>query len=244
MKLFCVPVLFSAALLAQTPAFEVASIKPNHSGSGGSSIRRTQGQITMENVSLSKWILYAYNIPDDRDYAISGPSWLQSETFDVAAKWTGEPNRDQQQLMLQNLLADRFKLQLHKQTRQASGYALVVAKGGPKIHAEEPGQNRTNGRPGHLEATKVPLQKFADLLAKLTGQPVANETNLTGAFTFTLEWSPDETQRYRGDPDAPPTGGPTLFSALQDQLGLKLEGRKTAVEVLVVDHIERTPTEN
>jgi uncharacterized protein (TIGR03435 family) len=245
MKLFCVAALFAAVLAAQTPAFEVASIKPNRSGSGDSSIRRTAGQITMENVSLRKWILYAYGIPDDRDYAISGPSWLQSESFDMAAKWVGEPSREQTQMMLQNLLAERFKLQLHKETRPAAGYALVVAKGGPKIKAEEPGQSRTNGRPGHLEATKVTLQKLADVLAKLTGQPVANETGLTGSFSFTLEWTPDETQRFGIAPDSPTApSGATLFSALQEQLGLKLEGRKTAVEVLVVDRIERTPTEN
>jgi uncharacterized protein (TIGR03435 family) len=241
MKVFCVPALLAAALGAQT--LEVASIKSNRSGSSGSSIRQSKGQITMENVSLRKWILFSYGIPDDRDYAISGPSWLPTESFDVAAKWAGEPTRQQQLLMLQNLLAERFKLQLHKENRQTSGYALVVAKGGLKIRAEEPGQNGTNGRPGHLDVTKTTLQKLTDLLSKITGQPVVNETSTPGAFTFALEWSPDETQRQR-DPDAPPTSGPTLFSALQDQLGLKLEGRKTAVEVLVVDRMERTPTEN
>lgn len=243
MKLICVAALASAAL-AQTPAFEVASVKSNRSGSSSSSIRRSPGQITMENVSLRKWILYAYGIPDDRDYAVAGPSWLPSETFDVAAKFPGDASREQTQLMLQNLLAERFKLRLHKQTRQVSAYALVVAKSGLKIKPDEPGANRTNGMPGHLEATKITLQKLADLLSKTMGQPVANETGAGGAFSFTLEWSPDETQRYQGAPDSVPQGGPTLFSALQDQLGLKLEGRKTSVEVLVVDHIERTPTGN
>jgi len=245
MKLLCVPLLLAGGLAAQAPSFEVASIKPYRGDGSSSSIRRTAGQITMQNVSLRKWILYAYGIPDDRDYAISGPSWLPSESFDVAAKWSGGPTREQQQQMLQNLLAERFKLQLHKETRQVAGYALVVAKGGVKIRAEEAGQSTTNGRPGRLEATKITMQKFTDLLARATGQPVANETGLNGAFSFTLEWTPDETQKLRAEGEsAPAPGGTTLFAALQEQLGLKLEGRKAAVDMLVVDHIERAPTEN
>jgi uncharacterized protein (TIGR03435 family) len=243
MKLFCVAAL-AAALSAQTPSFEAASIKPNRSSGGASSSRFTAGQLNMENVSLRKMTLMAYGIPDDRTYALAGPDWVGDERFDIVARYPGGTAPEQVRLMLQNMLAERFKLALHRETRQLPEYALTVAKGGSRIQPTDPGQSGTNGRPGRLEATKITMQKLADFFAKMIGMPVSNETGMNGVYTFTLEWAPDETTRL--EPDAPPapSGKPSLFSALQEQLGLKLEGRKGPVEVLVVDHIDRTPTEN
>jgi uncharacterized protein (TIGR03435 family) len=148
--------------------------------------------------------------------------------------------------MLQNLFAERFHLVLHPETRQMPTYSLVVAKGGAKLHPVDDGPQSTSGRPGRLEATRITMDKLANLLSRMTGQPVLNETGLTGVFTFTVEWAPDETQHPDGSPEAvtPAAGGPSLFSALQEQLGLKLDGRKAPAEVLVVDRIDRTPTEN
>ena len=121
-------------------------------------------------------------------------------------------------------------------------FALVVAKGGPKIHSAETAQNRTAGAPGRLDAYGITLQKLADLLARLVGAQGVDATELKGAFDFTLQWTPDESLK------APVTGeggsGPSIYTALQDQLGLKLESRKGPVEVLVVDHVEKTPSEN
>ncbi len=231
------------ALSAQTPAFEVASIKPNRSEGGPSSIRGSTGRITMENVSLKKVTLWAYGIPDDREYALAGPDWLTTEHFDLQAKFPADTPPEQVRPMTQALLAERFKLALHKETRQLPIYVLVVAKNGPKIHAVENGQPRTSGRAGRFEATKIPMQHFADLLARFMHQQVVDETGLAGVFDFTLEWSPDEMKAEA----MLPTGGtaaPSIFTALQEQLGLKLEGRKGPVEVLVVDHIEKAPTEN
>ena len=227
------------ALSAQTPAFEVASIKPNRSGGGPSSIRSSAGRITMENVSLKKVTLWAYGIPDDREYALAGPDWLTTEHFDIQAKFPAETSPEQGRAMTQALLAERFKLALHKETRQLPIYALVVAKNGAKIHAVDDGQPRTSGRLGDFEATKVPMQHFADLLARFMHQQVVDETGLAGVFDFALEWSPDEMSA-----EASASPGPSIFTALQEQLGLKLEGRKGPVEVLVVDHIEKAPTEN
>jgi uncharacterized protein (TIGR03435 family) len=243
MKLFCVAAL-AAALSAQTPSFEAASIKPTRSPDGPSSTRFTAGQMNMENVAIRKMTLMAYGIPDDRVYALIGPSWLGEERFDIVARYPGGTPQDQVRLMLQHLLAERFKLALHRETRQLPEYALVLAKSGPRMQPADPGQTATNGRPGHLEATKISMQKLADLFAKMTAMPVANETGLSGVYSFTLEWAPEETARL--EPDAPPspTGKPSLYAALQDQLGLKLEGRKAPVEVLVVDHIDRAPSEN
>jgi uncharacterized protein (TIGR03435 family) len=234
------------ALSAQTPAFEVASIKPNRSGDGGSSIRGSAGRITMQNVPLKKATLWAHGIPDDREYALAGPDWLTTERFDIQANFPADTPPQQVRQMTQALLAERFKLALHRETRQMAVYALVVAKNGPKIHAVEAGQGRTTGGPGRLEASGIPTQKLADLLARLTGQQVMDATGLPGVFNFTLEWSPDESQKSLPSPDAAaaPASGPSLFSALQEQLGLKLEGRKAPVEILVVDHVEKAPTEN
>ena len=231
-------ILFSAITLAagaQTPAFEVASIKPNQAGGGVSAIRVTTGRVTMEGVSLKKLTLWAYGIPDDREYALAGPDWLTSERFDMQASYPADTPPETVRQMTRALLADRFKLALHKETRQLPIYILTVAKNGPKIHAVEDGQARTSGRSGHFEATKITMQHFADLAANFLGREVRNETGLEGVFDFKLEWAPDELRA--GD-------GASLFTALQEQLGLKLEGRKGPVDVLVVDHIEKMPTAN
>ncbi len=244
MKLFCLPLLAVFALGAQT--FEAASIKPNRSGSGSSSTHGTKGMLRMENVSLKRGILMAYGIPEDRDYALAGPSWLESERFDIVARFPGETSQADVRKMLHNLYAERFHLALHPETRQSQTYTLVVAKDGLKIKAvESSGSSSTNGRPGSLKATTITMDKLANLISRLTGTPVVNATGLAGSFSFTLEWTPDETQRS-GPAEAapPPAGGPSLFSALQDQLGLKLEGKKAPIEVLVIDRIDRVPTEN
>jgi uncharacterized protein (TIGR03435 family) len=246
MKLFCVPLILVPWVGAQTPRFEVASIKPNRSDSLRSSSRRSPGQIQMENVSLRKGILIAYGIPDDREFALIGPPWLTTERFDIIAKCPSDTPPEQVLEMLQNLYAERFHLVLHRETRQMPTYSLVVAKAGAKFQPVEDGSQSTSGRPGHLEATSITMDKLANLLSRMTGQPVVNETGLTGVFTFTLEWTPDETQRSEGSREAEThnVGGPSLFSALQEQLGLKLEGKKAPAEVLIVDRVERTPTEN
>ena len=241
--LLCFAVLTAAA---QPPAFDVASIKPNRSVGGPSSIRLSVGRVSMENVSLKKLMLNAYSIPDDREYLIDGPGWLTTERFDIEATFPADAKEQQVRQMLQTLLAERFKLTLHKTTRQMPVYSLVVAKGGPKIHAVEDGQARTSSGSGRLEATKITMQKLADLLGRGAGAPVTDATGLKGVFDFTLEWSPtappDMAVADGGVPGGP--AGPSLFTALQDQLGLKLDVGKAPVEVLVVDHIEKAPTEN
>jgi uncharacterized protein (TIGR03435 family) len=246
MKLLCTLLFLGIALNAQTPAFEVASIKPNRSDRGGSSIRFTKGQVSMENVNLKKLTLWSYGIPDDREYALVGPNWLTTERFDIIAKFPADTDPALVRPMAQALLAERFKLVLHRETRQLPTYSLVVAKGGPKIHPVEPGPASTSGRPGHLDATKISLRKLADLFARMVGVPVTDATGLEGVFSFTLDWMPDETQRLTGpdEPAGPAQSGPSIFAALQEQLGLKLEGKKAPAEVLVVDSIERTPTAN
>lgn len=196
----------------------------------------------MENVSLKKAALWAYGIPDDREYALAGPDWLTTERFDIQATFPADASPQQVRHMPQTLLAGRFKLALHHESRQMPIYVLVAAKAGPKIHAVEDGQGRASGHPGRLEASKITMQKLADLLARMVGRQVVDETGMKGVFDFTLEWSPDETQETTSrDEVAPPGSGPSLLVALREQLGLNLEGRKGPVEILVVDHVEKAP---
>ena len=237
---------FATFAQAQTPAFDAASIKSNQSAGGVSAIRMTAGRVSMENVSLKKVMLNAWDIADDREYAIDGPPWLTSEHFDMEATFPPDTPLPQVRQMLQTLLADRFHLALHKETRQLPMFSLVIAKGGFKIHEAEPGQPRTSGRAGHFEATKIGMQKLADLIAKQAGLPVTNSTGLKGVYDFTLEWSPEADLKLGTADGAASTtaSGASIFTALQDQLGLRLESGKGPVEVLVVDRMEKTPTEN
>jgi uncharacterized protein (TIGR03435 family) len=238
--------IVALAASAQTPTFEVASIKPNRSLGGMSSIHLSKGRVSMENVSLKKVILNAYGIPDDREYTIDGPRWLTTEHFDIDAIFPGDTPLPQVRQMMQTLLAERFKLVLHRETRQLTMYSLVIAKDGLKIHPEEDGQGRTSSGPGRLEATKIPMQRLADLLAHSVGSPVIDSTGVKGVFDFTLQWSPDEAPKIAAADGnaAAVVAGPSIFTALQEQLGLKLMSEKGPVEILVVDHIEKAPTEN
>ena len=242
--LIFLPIALASIGYAQTAAFDAASIKPNLSAGGISSLRLTAGRAAMQNVSLKKVMLNAYGIPDDREYTIYGPDFLTAEHFDIDATFPSDTPPAKVREMMQTMLADRFKLALHKETRQLPMYSLAVAKGGPKIHAAAMGEGRTSGRPGHFEATGITMQKLADLIAKQAGRPVSDATGLQGVFDFTLEWDPQADLRV-GAADAAGSGpGASIFTALQEQLGLRLEGGKGPVEVLVVDRMEKMPTEN
>jgi uncharacterized protein (TIGR03435 family) len=236
MKLLSVFAL-ALAMRGQSSSFEVASIKPYRELGGPSSIRASVGRIRMDNVSLRKLTLWAYGIPDDREYALVGPEWMGSERFIIEATFPASSSPDQVRHMTQTLLAERFKLATHRETRELPMYTLVADRNGAKIQPTEAGAGSTNGGLGKLEATKIPMQKLADLLARITGHQVVEATGLKGVYNFKLEWTPDEAASA-ADP------GLSLLSALREQLGLRLEGRKGPVDVLVVDHIERAPTEN
>ena len=139
-------------------------------------------------------------------------------------------------LMLQSLLADRFKLAVHHETKDTSGYALVVAKGGPRL--KQPAEARSGdgsisvvGR-GHLKGQKAPLSMLAAQLTRLLGRPIVDDTDREGGFDFDLEWTPDDTA-------ADLAQGPSVFTAIQEQLGLKLESAKGPVELLVIEHAEK-----
>jgi uncharacterized protein (TIGR03435 family) len=216
-----------------------------------------------------------------KSFQISGgPSWLASERFDIEAKMDAATadalaklSRDQrahaQQQMLQTLLANRFQLTVHRETKELTTYTLVIAKGGPKLKEAIPGDTYPNGFTypdgthagagsmsgsqvtGDLTAQAVPIARLLLELTQMLGQPVSDRTELKGVYDFKLRFTPDE--RLQPPSGAPPdfrfplppadSSAPSLFDALQEQLGLKLESGKGPVEVIVIDHIQR-PSEN
>jgi uncharacterized protein (TIGR03435 family) len=253
------------------PAFEVASIKLNKSGDRRMMFPAPRGgRFTASNVTVQLLITLAYRV---KDFQLSGgPAWLNTEHYDIEAKAEGNPSIDTLGPMLQTLLEDRLELKFHRETKDLPVYALVVAKAG-KLHAAEgecgpmptgpppplePGKLPTafcGGFfmfPGHLSGQKVAIMQLLDPLSRFTGRIVLDKTNLTGKYDINLEYTPEQGQ-FQAPPGGAPPGmpslppvdpnGPSLFTALQEQLGLKLESQKGPVEMMVIDHIER-PSEN
>lgn len=223
------------------PAFEVASIKPTQPTDRGFSVTLSGSRLTITKTDLSFLIRFAYDVPR-LQLIVGGPPWVRSEQYDVIGKAEGDANRsaDQFRPLLQALLADRFKLAIHREMREIPVYVLVVGKKGPKmtaVNGADTGPMSSRMTPGHLSAPKLSMARLAGLLG---GMPeldnlVLDETGLTGAYTFNLEWSPENGRA--------PSSGPSIFPALEEQLGLKLESVKRPVEHFVIDHAQK-PSEN
>jgi uncharacterized protein (TIGR03435 family) len=235
------------------PAFEVASIKPNNTAPNNSEFHFDGGRFTAENVSAGFLIVWAYQV---RPFQISGgPGWINSQKFDIAAKPEGGALPRQMQLMMQSLLEERFKLQLHRETKEHPVYMLVPAKSGMKLRTstadcealsreDPPGQpsRRQCGAwfsgPNQFTGTKISMSAFVEDLANLLGRPVVDKTGFTSEFDVHLQWSPIEEDKAEQD-NSDATASPAIFTALQEQLGLKLESGKGPVETLVIDRIEK-----
>jgi uncharacterized protein (TIGR03435 family) len=228
--------------------FEVATVKVNRSGGNngitgrGGQIRPSKGQITMENVTLWKALGFAYGIGEDKDYAITGPDWLKTERYDIVGKIPPETTFEQMRRMMQATLTDRFKLSLHRESKEMPVYALLVARDGLKIKETEPGRGGFSFGRGHIEAKAGAISAFADRLSQMLDRPVIDQTGIAGVFSFTLDWSPDLPMTNPDESSA--AAGPSIFTALQQQLGLKLEARRGPVDVLVIERGERVPVEN
>jgi uncharacterized protein (TIGR03435 family) len=222
------------------PEFEVASIKPNKSGRGFDT-RFEGGRFTARHTSLQNLIEMAYQV---KHYQVSGaPDWWSYETFDIVAKYP--PDRVHDGLikslpMVRTLLEDRFKLAIHRETKVVSGYALIVAKSGPKLPKSPDTDDETglSGPRGKMSGHHITVAQIADALSGRLNLPVSDATRLDGFFEVELQWTPDDLSVTPG------TDHPTIFTALQEQLGLRLESRKVPVEILVIDHLERSPAEN
>jgi uncharacterized protein (TIGR03435 family) len=240
---------------ARTPTYDVVSIKPNKSGSGRTSISDNNDSFSATNISLKTLLVNAYDV---RDYLISGlTGWANSDRFDVNAKIVDKDTDalkkltdEQRNAMLQQVLADRFQMKVHLQTEVLP----IYAKSGPKITAVEPigpdpdadknrifkGMSRGNMRVSNTElaAHDVQLDSLAYALSGRLSRTVVDKTGLKGKFDLSLTWLPDDEARAAADSSAP-----SLFTALQEQLGLRLQPAKGPVETLVVDHVEK-PSEN
>jgi len=230
---------------AQNFTFEVAAIRPSNSGRPGMSIETDAGRFKAINATVSFLIQYAYGVKDFQ--LIGGPGWIGSDKYDIEAKSEIKANDREFPSMMQALLADRFQLKFHRETREFPIFGLVVAKGGPKLTpASETGNDGTRVRNGLLTITNGTVANLASTLTNMLGRRVLDKTGLSGRYDIALKWTPDFGQAPPLRPDAPPAdpNGPSIFTAVQDQLGLRLESTKGPLDVLVIDKVLKTPTEN
>jgi uncharacterized protein (TIGR03435 family) len=272
------PVCALATLFAQSPTFEVVSIQaappPDPHGTrvgafGGPGTKEPL-RWSAENLSLQDLILLAYDL---QPYQLSGPSWMASERFRIAARVPSGASKSDLRWMVQAMLSERFGLRAHREAKETAGYELVVAKSGHKLKEAAPAPNEAPKLDGPLAPGKdglpilppgVPLmvstrgvvirqavgESMADLasmLGRQVGRPVKDATGLPGRYDFLLKWTRGTPPGHGGigaDSGAVEELAPGLFGALQEQLGLKLDAKRIAFEALVVDKIERKPTEN
>jgi uncharacterized protein (TIGR03435 family) len=298
-----------AACLTHGQTFDAASIKPPEAprmsgrdmiimrGPSGGPGTKDPGRIKYPSTNVKTLLMNAYDV---KNFQISGPSWLDTEQFYVEATMPPDTTKEQFRVMLQNLLADRFKLTIHRESKELPMYTLTVGKNGHKLKPSEetpppaegadapalpaigpgpikfgpdgfpvlPGMG-AGGRggfstmmmPNHARATasKQTMDDFASRLTGILNRPVTNATELKGKFDFVLDYSPEGLDGGRGAlmmraMPPPPGGGASempevepaasIFVAIQSQLGLKLDAKKGPVEIIVVDHAEKTPTAN
>ena len=244
------------------PSFDVISVKPNKTSIGSHGLIITEfttDGFRGTNVPVHSLLLQAYGLHEGE--IIGEPPWASSEVFDIEAKVAGPDvasfsklDSDQRQAMLQQVLAERFKLATHRETRELPVYALTVAKGGPKlkesaIDPSVPASARRGGgvrmSMGMISANECTIPYFLSMLSRQLGRTILDRTGLTGNYDFTLRWNPDNGVTASSNP---PEGSqadalPSIFTAVQEQLGLKLESTKAPASVLVVDHLER-PSQN
>ncbi|HEY2472179.1 MAG TPA: TIGR03435 family protein [Terracidiphilus sp.] len=228
-----------------SPAFEVAAIKANKGDSGGHDVDMSADRLLVSNYTLKQLIRLAYDLKSDAQIS-GGPEWMDKQAFDISAKiddaemgkmqqMKRDERRRENSLLLQSLLAERFQLRTHEVQQVMPVYALVVVKSGPKLTASKsPGQGyHVSTHNSHMVASATSMDVFADQLTRMpeSGERVVrNRTGLAGDYDFKLDWSPDFGSGAPAD-----ATDPGLFTALQEQLGLKLEPQKGAVNVVIVD---------
>ena len=238
----------SAATAQPQPSFEVASIRPSRPESRNFDWDDSPGRVSITGYTLRRLIRAAYGLKSNAQ-VLGGPKWIDSARFDIVAKADDAETATMQKmsdadwvksrsLMLQSLLEERFQLRVSQGTRVLPAYALVVLKSGVKVKPAKSGEDGDlSGWGGHLEATATTMDAFADYLngvRELADRVVLNRTNLTAAYDFNLDWSRD-----RGDGGSQDFEFPGLYTALEDQLGLKLEPEKAPIEVVIVESAAR-----
>ena len=261
----------ASVALAQAPAsvpgkpltFDVISIKENKAGTDMSLGRSIPDGISLENAFLPQFIAHAYGVGHGTatNYVSGLPHWAEVTHYDIQLKVGGDDlpayrklKGDQTRLMLQAVLADRFRLAAHMGAREVPVYNLIVARGGPKLHISDPADIYPNGikmpdgslhgailvERGHIIGQQATLSSLLFMFTDFSGRPVVDKTGLTAKYDFNLQWTPNDRP---GDPPPSDTAGPGLFTAIEEQLGLKLEPATGPVKIVIVDHIEK-PSEN
>ncbi len=228
--------LFTALAAGQVPEqFEVASIKPQAAGDDTVDVHPSPGGFAANGVPLKLMIQIAYGL---KEFQVSGgPGWIMTDRYNVLAKAGGgeTPSQEQTRHMLQALLSDRFKLRTHREIRDLAAFSLVVNKGGPRLTPSADIAATPDAKPmisvgrGVLIGKRISMTGLADALGMQSDRTVLDRTGIQGTFDLTLKWSPDVAD----------TEGLSLVSAIREQLGLRLESTKAAVEVLVIDSAEK-----
>ena len=277
------PALGPADAAPDLPKYDVAAIKPTSESKGLFMFTYTSDGIAATGVATQTLLVEAFHVEDD--HIIGAPAWVKTKRYDVQAKVAPEDSPkldkltfDERGSMLVSLLAERFNLKYHHESREMPGYALVIAKGGPKMKVSDiqapppkPPDQQTNpkhegeggdtprrepmlrmmGR-GHVEAVGTDMGILANVLSGQLRRTVTDQTGLTGNYDFTLQWTPDDAPppMAGGAEGGPPrnesgsnSAGPSLFTAVQEQLGLKLQSEKRPADIIVIDHID-PPSEN
>jgi uncharacterized protein (TIGR03435 family) len=248
-KAICVVVALAGwTAFGQSPApkFEVASVKRVNGGGPPGDIPRNMdtspGHFAMRNVPLRMAILWAYDL---KDYEITGPDWIKvDERYDIIASAGGPASEEQMRAMLQTLLVERFRMKVHRETKEMPVYVLLPGKGEAKVKDAKPDDTPALG--GNATGAffhNQPISRFTFMLTRRMDRPVLDQTGLKGRYDFTIDLSGlgfngREASREAGE------AGPSIFTTVQRDLGLRLEARKEPVAILVIDEVSKDPTEN
>ncbi len=226
------------------PAFEVAVIKPTDPDDRNQGFRLNGRRIFIENNTMTSIICFAYSI--QKTQIVNAPQWFDEQPWNIdgVPDTEGAPNWHQYRLMLQKLLSTRFGLVMHRDKRELSVYAITVAKGGPKLEKSKSDPDARSDQSGHgigpaqyMKFTNDSMIDFAQFMQLMGDRPVVDQTNLPGRYDFTLLWTPDVMR------NTPTDTAPGLFTAVQEQLGLKLAAMRAPTDVFVIDAVTR-PTQN
>ena len=230
-----------SAIAAQSTArFDAVSIKRNRTADAAADTNTTPGRLSLVNATTLSVILRAFGVMGPQ--VVGAPGWLTSERYDILAV-TGDGTAltdERRRAYLQNLLADRFRFGFHRETREIRVYALVPARDGAKVVAHAgPGEYAMRVQPAddgrlRLRSTRGNMARLAEILTGQVGELVIDQTGLAGEYDFTLEWAPGLNES---------AGGASLFTAVAEQLGLRLDAGKRPMEAIVIDRVER-PTED
>jgi uncharacterized protein (TIGR03435 family) len=245
--------LAAAAFGEAAPAFEVASIRQiqatganpgmERHGVGREIIQTEPNGVTMRNVSLRTMTRWAYHVTE---YQVTGPDWIGSDRFDVSARAAQAVDEEQLRLMMQKLLVERFKMSAHRQTKEMQAYILQVGKSGPKFkESSSAGESDVKADKNlTLTVAHTPVAKLVETLASIFRAPIVDQTGLTGKYDVVLNAGKYVTEMHSSEGSTPPDPVAIVSRGLQEELGLRLDGKKMPVDLVVIDRTERVPEGN